>query len=1531
MKAAKDTTFYVGLDVGSTTAKIAVLDSSNHLVYSKYERHNAHVSDLVGKYLAEMKKVLTTKENEYSCHTAPQICICVTGSVGMATAELLKAEFVQEVVAASIYARNAHPEAKALIDIGGEDAKVVFFDGHKQELRMNGNCAGGTGAFIDQMSVLMGVDNQKMSELALHATHIYPIAARCGVFAKTDIQNLMSRNLPEEDIAASIFHSIAVQTVVTLSHGMNFQAPILLCGGPLTFLPALRKAFCDYMKLKSEDFIVSEHSNLIPALGCAYRAKSIAEKHFAEKGLIEKCQQDDEATIIPLDTLRARLNVESNTEWHSSLAPLFKSEREHQEWLKSKEKFATDTKALQKGKQRIVIGIDSGSTTTKIVAVRINENHSNSDDKSDGKLDLPTHDIVFTNYRLNLGNPIKAVADGLAALKEEAAHRGAELEIVGSCSTGYGEELIKAAFNLDSGIIETMAHERAAASLMPDVSFILDIGGQDMKAIFVEKGAVVRMELNEACSSGCGTFIQTFANNLNYNVSDFAQLACTSKAPCDLGTRCTVFMNSKVKQVLREGATVADISAGISYSVIKNCLYKVLKLHGNDDLGGKIVVQGGTMRNDAVVRAFELLTHTEVARSNMPELMGAYGCALHAIADYQSVKSHDALKQCVGVARSIDDLLSLAHYETKQLQCKGCENHCFVSRYTFAGGNKYYSGNKCERVFNNKGKNAVKGENIYTYKYHLLFDRAQDHATAKQSTTRNDDVLQQDIGVIGIPRILNMYEDYPFWNALMRAAGFDVVLSSESTFSRYEGALNTVMSDNICFPAKLAHSHLKELNENPAVDRILMPYVVYEHNEDPDNTLNSFNCPVVSGYSDVIKSVIDLKKPLDAPVINFSNLQLLEKQIVEYLQSLGVSKKAAKAALQEALYAQEEYNKNIKEKALEILGESKVSSDSLEKSNDKLRANKLTILLAGRPYHTDPLVQHKLSEMIANLGVNVISDDIARTIPESENDKNDPSHCVAETYLVKQWAYMNRIMKAAQWVAEQGDNIHFVQMTSFGCGPDSFIQDEIRDIMRRHGKPFTLLKIDDVSNIGSLKLRVRSLVESLQNNGQSSKDDGQSSKDGGLSHNNHSFSEPLVQTKVFKKEDVHRKILAPFMTEYLTPIIPPILKLIGYDVEVLPMSDDVSAELGLRFANNEICYPATLIVGDIIKALKSGKYDLKNTAVVMSQTGGQCRATNYAGLIKRAMVANGFQDVPLLTLGVTASTGEANGSTDDKQDYNEQEGFNVPWLKYSQIIVTAILYGDAINEMYNACIVRERKPGIAKELRDKYMRLIDEPIAKNSAKGLVKLLEKAAEEFDQMTLDRDVPKVGIVGEIFLKFNPFSHQFLEKNIISKGIEVVPPLLAPFFLQEFVNVEVQKHMRLSCSRVPDMVVKGAYQALIGRRIRQINKAASKFRYFRRFTNIFDDAKEVDGIVSLAAQFGEGWLLPADIIGYIRDGVDNIISLQPFGCIANHVISKGIEKRLHERFPSLNLVSLDFDSGVSEVNVTNRLLLFLDSIAV
>ena len=604
-------------------------------------------------------------------------------------------------------------------------------------------------------------------------------------------------------------------------------------------------------------------------------------------------------------------------------------------------------------------------------------------------------------------------------------------------------------------------------------------------------------------------------------------------------------------------------------------------------------------------------------------------------------------------------------------------------------------------------------------------------------------------------------------------------------------------------------------------------------------------------------------------------------------------------AFAEAQDAQHSYVTDIQQKAEQILAQSRHNG-------------MLTILLAGRPYHTDPLIQHKLSEMIAALGVNVISDDIVR---------GNLSVGAGDTCLVRQWAYMNRLIKAGQWCAEQPFDVHYVQMTSFGCGPDSFIQDEIRIIMKKHNKPYTLLKIDDVSNIGSLKLRVRSLIESLseqkQGEGEHKKQSEKSIKATGEQ-----------QKGAYKLPPVKRHILAPYFTEYLTPVVPPLCRLFGWDVEVMPQSDAESAELGLKYANNEVCYPATLIVGDFVKALKSGRYDIDNVSLVMSQTGGQCRATNYTALIRRAIDANGFSNVPLITIGVATQMGE---------DYGEEDNLDVPWLKMAPIIATSLLYGDVISKMYHGAVSRlkaeARRPegkfaNQAEQLREHYLTAVAEPILRNKPSEIMDLISEAALAFDAITDDKEIPAVGIVGEIFLKFSPFAHQFLAQRIIEKGFEVVPPLLTPFFLQEFVNAIAQKNMGLKSSKMPDFVLKSIYQ-LIWRRQKKMNALASKFRYYRPFTNIFEEAEAAKGVVSFAAQFGEGWLLPSDIISMVNQGVNNVASLQPFGCIANHIVSKGIEKKLKEKFPQLNLVSLDFDSGVSAVNVTNRLLLFLDSI--
>lgn len=1195
-----------------------------------------------------------------------------------------------------------------------------------------------------------------------------------------------------------------MQTIVTLSRGWTFRPPILLCGGPLTFIPALRKAFADYLQIAESDFILPAGGNLLPALGCALCA--------------------DENQVTSLSRLSQAIARHNDTPRQASLPPLFASAQEYERWQAEKARYNWPSRPLAPGHQQAVLGIDSGSTTTKIVAV------------------APDGAILFTHYAPNLGNPIEAVRQGLAELKKQCDDRQTRLDIIGSCSTGYGEELIKAAFALDGSMIETMAHYKAARQMEPEVSFILDIGGQDMKAIFVKQGAIIRMELNEACSSGCGSFIETFARTLGYKVSDFAQAACTASRPCDLGTRCTVFMNSKIKQVLREGATIADIAAGLSYSVVKNCLYKVLKLKHSKELGDTLVVQGGTMHNDAIVRAFELETGRQVARSNHPELMGAYGCALQAL-ERQSAP------------RTLDSLLASTGYTSRQIQCGGCENRCFVCRYTFPNGNTFYSGNKCERIFTNRGESENPGQNIYPYKYRLLFDRA---------------TPEQGSPVVGIPRVLNLYENYPFWHALFTRCGIRVVLSDLSTFVSYEKALHTVMSDNICFPAKLVHSHIQNLVQKK-VDRIFLPYVVYEHESD-EKMSNSYTCPIVAGYSDVIRSAMSPDIPVDSPAITFADIDLLTKQCTRYLATLGIPHEQAREAVKQAWQAQRQYNIDIRQKAKAIVRESRQKGEPV-------------ILLAGRPYHTDPLVQHKLSEMIANLGVNVISDDIVR------GDDGIDTH---DTYLVKQWAYMNRILKAAEWVARQGNDIHFVQMTSFGCGPDAFLLDEIRDILHRNGKPFTLLKIDDVNNIGSLKLRVRSLVESLRQN------------------NRPVTTEAFRTTRVFHKADRHRKIIAPFMSEYVTPMLVPLFKLSGYDIEVLPPSDAASAETGLKYANNEVCYPATLIVGDIIKALKSGRYDFDHTAVAITQTGGQCRATNYLALIKRAMLDAGFGHVPVVTLGL------------GRKAVNEQEGFELTWGKILPVALNALLYTDTISKFYHASVVREREPGAAARLRDQYLAMAEKPILDNTPSLLVEYAARAARDFNGICLDKTCPRVGVVGEIFLKFNSFAHQHVVRVLTEQGIEVAPPLLLPFFMQGFVNRDNKESMYLSKQHIPHFLSRMAYR-LIDKRIAQFNRTGSEFRYFVPFSDIYEEAANTRGVVSGAAQFGEGWLLPAEIIEFTKQGIHNVISLQPFGCIANHIVSKGIEKRLRMLYPELNLLSLDFDSGVSSVNVTNRLLLF------
>lgn len=1395
--------YNLGIDIGSTTIKFLLIDAeSGSVVYDAYRRHQTKVIEC-------LKDFLHFIQNRFD---ESDMSVCFTGSVGMGISDRFTFPFVQEVVATTDYIHKYCSYISTMIDIGGEDAKMVFFsDGEPTDLRMNGNCAGGTGAFIDQMAILLNTTPTELGLMAENATQIYPIASRCGVFCKTDIQNLIARNVSRENIAASIFHAVVVQTITTLAHGHEIKAPILLCGGPFTFIPALKQAFSKYLHLVPDDFILPEKAHLIPAFGAA-----LAEN----------------AEILTASDFLRRLekpSIQMKT-GNKDISPIFDCLCEYEDWKAKKSSHVIEKTELPTGVINAFIGIDSGSTTTKIIVL-----------DSKGRM-------LFSYYRNNEGNPIKVVEKGLLELSDLCQKHGTLLRISGSCSTGYGEDLIKAAFQMNDSIVETMAHYMAAKHINEKVSFALDIGGQDMKAIFIDNGFIDHIEVNEACSSGCGSFISTFAQSLNCTVEEFSKAACLAPSPCDLGTRCTVFMNSKVKQVLREGASVANIAAGLSYSVVKNCLYKVLRLKDTSVLGEHIVVQGGTMRNDSVVRALEKLTGKQVFRSDCPELMGALGCALYAM----QVQRSDSI--------SLSDMLSEADYTSTSLNCHGCENRCSVTRYRFGNDNLYFSGNRCEKVFTNKGHTYEHGLNAYEKKRSLLFDRKRE--------------ISHPLTVIGIPRCLNMYEEYPFWHTLFTECNIQVKLSDVSSYSNYEQCAGKVMSDNICFPAKLVHSHIEDLIHQ-GVNRVFMPFVVFEKSD--RQMQNSYNCPVVSGYSQVIKSVQSGKVKIDTPVISFRDKSSLQKQCKKYLCSLGIKAPVIRVAIKKAYEAQEKYEKEITD-----------YNDAL--LTDAGKKGKLVILLSGRPYHADALIQHKVSEMIAAQGAYVLTDDLVRGKDIS----------VSEINYLSQWAFANRILKSAKWVAMENDNVQYMQLTSFGCGPDAFLIDEIQALLRSHGKNMTLLKIDDVNNIGSLKLRVRSMMESLYIRTRETKND-----------DNH-----ITGLPPFSSHHIRRKIIVPFFTPFISPLVPALMKLAGYDVDNLPMSDGASCEWGLKYSNNEVCYPATLIVGDIVKAFKTGTYDPGKTCVAITQTGGQCRASNYISLIRKALIENGYDNTPVIS--ITFGSGIEN----------DQPGFKVNWIKILPVVLASILYSDCIAKFYYASVIREKKNGEAARLRDLYLDVAKGPIEHNSPKELYSYLSLAAADFDKICRSEEHPKVGIVGEIFLKFHPFAQKHVTEWLVEQGIEIVYPSLVDFFLQEFVNTKEKKINHIGSKHVPDFIIDFLYKK-VQKHLDKVNVIGQNFSYFIPFDNIFEKAEYARPIISLNAQFGEGWLIAGEIATFANSGISHIVSLQPFGCIANHIVEKGIENKIRSLYPDINILSLDFDSSVSEVNITNRLLLFINNI--
>ncbi|MDL2222939.1 acyl-CoA dehydratase activase [Bacteroidales bacterium OttesenSCG-928-M11] len=1405
----------MGIDIGSTTIKVIILDESFTPVYQVYKRHK---TDIRGAFALQLQEL----EKKFGNHS---FRVCFTGTAGMGVAERTGLPFVQEVVAAVELVRRGYTETRTLLDLGGEDAKIVFFKNSNQpEIRMNGSCAGGTGAFIDQMASLMNVSLDEFCSKAKQYEKIYPIASRCGVFAKTDIQNLISKNVPIADIAASTLHAVAMQNITSLARGYDVETPVLCIGGPLSFIPELRKAFAKVLQLDEKDFILPPNSEYFPAWGAAlnegdgktYTIKEIEQRQNQNRG--------------------ARVDV---------LPVLFNNEEEYKKWNRERKIKPLRFRSLDKSRpiENCFLGIDSGSTTTKIVIA----------DKD--------YTILYRFYSTNEGNALKKVVEGLERFYKEAETAGVDVRICASAVTGYGEDLIRSALNLDYGIVETMAHLKGAQFVDPNVSFVLDIGGQDIKSIFIENGVISNIELNEACSSGCGSFLQNFAETVNLSLDEFSQSACLAKQPCDLGSRCTVFMNSKVKQALRENAEVSDIASGLAYSVVKNCLFKVLNISNLNRLGNHIVVQGGTFKNDAVFRAMELLAEKEIGATDCPELMGAFGSAIYASEKWEQNGSEISSFS----SEQLTNLLTTI--QTSEIQCKGCTNTCSILRFKFPNGNISYAGNKCEKVFYGTGKSKKKGYNAFERKNEILFLKST--SLGKQR--------------IGIPRVLNMFESFPFWEALFSACGLEVELSPESTYKLFQSGISTIMSDNICFPAKLVHGHVLSLIETK-VDRIFYPIIPKENKEFAKSN-NSYNCPVVSGYPDVIRSSIDPENkyhiPFDTPVIGFNDKKVLKASCWQYFESLGVERYLFTKAFDFALKKQNE----VKER---LINEQKELFDKV------VIAGQAVFVIAGRPYHTDPLIHQKTGQILADLGAYVFTDDVFRKENEAGYDRLN---------IVSQWSYPNRVVQSALQVAKYPDNVQLIQLNSFGCGPDSFYMDEASAILKQAGKNLTVVRIDEIASPGSVRLRLRSLVESLKTRQQTELKNTFSLSEKGEIYHGHTIP--------FTKKDKKKTILVPWLCDFLNPFIPAIGELTGYNLVNLPKSNRASVDTGLKYGHNEVCYPSTLVLGDIINGLQSGKYDLDNVAVAITQTGGQCRATNYIAQIKMGLKRAGFENIPVVAL------------TSGKTYQNNQEGFSIPWLKLANIAVYLVLYGDALQQMYSAISPREKKSGDAQRIFDFYIQQGSEAIRKKDHKLLLKLLQEAVDDFNNISIyDRSFSKIGLVGEIFVKYNNYAQANITQWLRENKMEVVTPPILDFIMQYFVNSKVNYDNGVKRGGRFQEIIKPVLWKYMNKRISQVENIMQGFNFYHPSESIYLKAEYASQVLSLSNQFGEGWLLSAEIVCFVRRGINRVVCIQPFGCIANHVVAKGIEKRIKKLYPDVNLLYLDVDGGVGEVNLQNRL---------
>ena len=1565
----------VGLDIGSTTVKAVVLDqedSLEHVLFSDYRRHHANVRATVAGLLEDIHTTLVGQGRGDE-----PVRLAITGSGGLALADSLHVPFIQEVIAETEAIDAEYPQADVIIELGGEDAKITYLK-PTPEQRMNGSCAGGTGAFIDQMSTLLDTDAEGLNEMAKHYTTLYPIASRCGVFAKTDLQPLINDGAAKPDLAASIFTAVATQTIAGLASGRPIHGTVIFLGGPLFFMSELREAFHRALEGKVDEFIVPTDAHLYVAFGAALLAgqpeKLDSVEHFEARPCADILARLDELEHLPVNT--------------PTMPPLFPTEADREAFNARHHREHVHIGTLEGASGPHFLGIDAGSTTIKATLV--------NDDR----------EIVWSSYATNDGSPLTAAIDIVKRIQSELPE-GAW--IARSCATGYGEGLITTGLHLDEGVVETMAHYRGAEMVSPGVTAVIDIGGQDMKYLAITDGVIDSIAVNEACSSGCGSFLQTFAQSMGLTIEQFTQAALNSTHPVDLGSRCTVFMNSSVKQAQKEGASIEDIAAGLCYSVVRNALYKVIKLRDSGELGDTVVVQGGTFLNDAVLRAFELLTEREVTRPNIAGLMGAYGAALTARMHYEDGTESTILKG--------EELDNLTMTSTRDV-CKLCQNHCKLTITTFADGSRYVTGNRCERGGDAKKQRSDR-PNLYDYKYKRCF--AYRRLTDKKATR----------GEIGIPRVLNMYENYPFWFTLLTALGFKVVISGRSSHELFETGIESIASENICYPAKLVHGHIKWLL-GKGVKTIFYPCVSYEENL-VDNTDNHYNCPVVANYPVVIgANMPELREEgirYMRPYFNLANHELMVERIMEEFAWANVTREEAQEAVKAAYAEDKVFKYDVQQEGLRAL--------AYMKEHD-CRG----IVLAGRPYHIDPEINHGIPETICSLGMVVLSEDSICELQPGERlhlsdylseGEEDPRKRNANGFrhvddrrvttrmplrVTNQWAYHSRLYAAANFVASY-PGLELVQLNSFGCGLDAITTDQVAEILADKADVYTMLKIDEVSNLGAAKIRLRSLkaaVEERESNAaraaaagsaESATDEapkaerfaasdaelkaaqdavesakaqlaaaeaalaaaqqpktGEFRKTGSEAptpgrqvmldtvmrgnpkltqavrdasrnaaagqgkkgaHNSATLTKYANKIPFGKSMKKDYTIVAPQMSPIHFSLVESVIRSAGYKFDVLEHASHEDVEVGLKYVNNDACYPAIMVIGQLIDAILEGRYDPDKVALAITQTGGMCRATNYFGLIRKALVDAGYPQIPVIAIST--------------QGLEDNPGFQ-PTPQLLHRAIKALVIGDLLMKCLYRVRPYEATPGSADALYRQWDTIVRETIehhgrsataAKTIGKGFLPyptLVKEIVKSFDALPL-QNIPRkvrVGVVGEILVKYHPDANNHVVDVIESQDCEAVVPGIMEFMTtRPYISDWNEHYLGKGGNKFAYAAMRWGLDRYLNPVRAAIDLAGGKFQQDEPMPELVKKAAEV---TSVGVQAGEGWLLTAEILELIEQGCPNVICAQPFACLPNHVTGRGMFGKIRRLYPQANIVSIDYDPGASEANQLNRIKLMISA---